>query len=46
MERGLFDPGAAPVFMRFLDLSRALFERFGRNWGIPKAELARALDDL
>jgi hypothetical protein len=42
INRRLFDMRDAPVFDRFLALSDSLFERFGRNWGIPKHELLQA----
>jgi len=32
-------PAGKPVFDRFMDLSDKLLERFGRNWGIDRAEL-------
>jgi hypothetical protein len=42
---GLFPPGA-PVFAPFMALSDRLLERFGRNWGIDRQELRRALEEL
>ena len=44
--RGLLDPGPAPVFERFMALSDSLLARFGRNWGIAKNELLEAVDDI
>ena len=38
----LVPPGMA-VFKRFMELSQKLFERFGKNFGIPKQELENAL---
>ena len=35
--------GSTGAFARFLGLSEALFSRFGRNWGIDRAELRSAL---
>jgi len=39
VNRGLVDPGPLLVFDRFMVLADSLFARFGRNWGIPKADL-------
>ena len=43
VNRGLADIGRSPVFDRFMALSDALLARFGRNWGIPKADLLEAV---
>ena len=43
VNRGLADPGSSPVFDRFMSLADSLLARFGRNWGIAKADLAEAL---
>jgi len=43
VNRGLAEPGPSPVFDRFMALADSLLARFGRNWGIPKAELVEAL---
>ena len=43
VNRGLADPGPAPVFDRFMTLADSLLARFGRNWGIAKADLVEAL---
>jgi hypothetical protein len=40
----LFPPGE-PVFTRFMELSDRLLARFGRNWGIDRAELREALEE-
>ncbi|MDR2552048.1 MAG: B12-binding domain-containing radical SAM protein [Treponema sp.] len=42
----LLPPPGGPVFRRFMELSQKLFDRFGRNWGIPKNELREALENL
>jgi radical SAM superfamily enzyme YgiQ (UPF0313 family) len=39
----LFPPGE-PVFRRFMETAGRLLARFGRNWGIDRAELRRALE--
>jgi hypothetical protein len=39
-------PPGEPVFRCFLELSDQLLERFGRNWGIDREELRKALDFL
>ncbi|MCL2193929.1 MAG: radical SAM protein [Treponema sp.] len=44
VNRNLADPGPSPVFDRFMALADSLLARFGRNWGIPKADLVEALD--
>jgi radical SAM superfamily enzyme YgiQ (UPF0313 family) len=36
-------PPGKPVFWQFMELSDRLLERFGRNWGIDRDELRRAL---
>jgi hypothetical protein len=36
-------PQGKPVFWKFMDLSDRLLEHFGRNWGIDRGELRRAL---
>jgi radical SAM superfamily enzyme YgiQ (UPF0313 family) len=36
-------PQGKPVFWQFMDLSDRLLERFGRNWGIDRDELRKAL---
>ena len=36
-------PPGEPVFWRFMELSDRLLERFGRNWGIDREELRKAL---
>ena len=46
VNRGLAHPGPSPVFDRFMALSDSLSARFGRNWGINKAELAAAVREL
>jgi radical SAM superfamily enzyme YgiQ (UPF0313 family) len=38
-------PGGEPVFDRFMALSDRLHARFGRNWGIDRKELWKALAD-
>jgi hypothetical protein len=38
-------PGGEPVFDRFMTLSDRLLARFGRNWGIDRAELRAALEE-
>jgi len=43
VNRGLADPGPSPVYARFMALADALLARFGRSWGIPKAELREAV---
>jgi hypothetical protein len=40
------DRKVKPVFYRFLGLSDSLLARFGKNWGIEKAELYKAITDL
>ena len=35
-----------PVFVRFMDISQKLLDRFGRNWGIPKMELEDELKKI
>jgi radical SAM superfamily enzyme YgiQ (UPF0313 family) len=37
-------PPGEPVFERFMELSRRLFNHFGRNWAIPKSELREAVE--
>jgi hypothetical protein len=39
-------PTPYSLFPIFMSLSDALLARFGRNWGIDKAELTAAVDDL
>jgi radical SAM superfamily enzyme YgiQ (UPF0313 family) len=47
VNRGLILPKEdKPVFDKFLALSDALFERFGRNWGIDRAELQKAVENI
>lgn len=41
----LFPPGK-PVFYAFMELSRYLLDRFGRNWGIDRKDLRGALEDF
>jgi hypothetical protein len=41
----LFPPGK-PVFYAFMELSRYLLGRFGRNWGIDRKDLRGALEDF
>ncbi|MDR1445533.1 MAG: B12-binding domain-containing radical SAM protein [Treponema sp.] len=41
----LFPPGK-PVFYHFMELSRFLLARFGRNWGIDRKDLRNALEDF
>jgi radical SAM superfamily enzyme YgiQ (UPF0313 family) len=36
-------PVGQPVFWQFMELSDKLLERFGRNWGIDREELRKAL---
>jgi hypothetical protein len=38
-------PGGKPVFRQFMDLSDRLFARFGRNWGIDRADLRMVLEE-
>jgi radical SAM superfamily enzyme YgiQ (UPF0313 family) len=38
-------PGV-PVFWQFMGLSERLLQRFGRNWGIDREELRKALIDI
>jgi hypothetical protein len=38
-------PEGEPVFNRFMALSDRLLARFGRNWGIDRAELRTALEE-
>jgi hypothetical protein len=38
-------PGGKPVFWQFMALAGALLERFGRNWGIDRQELRKALEE-
>jgi radical SAM superfamily enzyme YgiQ (UPF0313 family) len=40
---GRYVPVGAPVFWQFMELSDRLLQRFGRNWGIDREELRRAL---
>ena len=40
----LFPPGE-PVFHRFMETAARLLARFGRNWGIDRTELRRALEE-
>jgi hypothetical protein len=40
----LFPPGK-PVFRCFMELSDRLLERFGRNWGIDRKELEKAVEN-
>jgi radical SAM superfamily enzyme YgiQ (UPF0313 family) len=40
----LLPAAGKPVFGRFMELSRRLLAHFGRNWGIPKEELRKALE--
>ncbi|GHV76726.1 B12-binding domain-containing radical SAM protein [Spirochaetia bacterium] len=40
-----FFPPQAPVFDLFMALSDRLFKRFGRNWGIDRRELRRAIPE-
>ncbi|MDR2470629.1 MAG: hypothetical protein LBD09_00790, partial [Treponema sp.] len=37
-------PPGKPVFWSFMELSRRLFDLFGRNWGIPKDQLREAAE--
>jgi hypothetical protein len=52
VNRGLIRPGSAslpagkPVFAPFMALSDALLARFGRNWGIDRAELLETLAEF
>ncbi|MDR2402886.1 MAG: DUF4080 domain-containing protein [Spirochaetaceae bacterium] len=39
-------PEDGPVFNRFMTLSDRLLAHFGRNWGIDRAELRAALEEL
>ncbi|MDR2304034.1 MAG: B12-binding domain-containing radical SAM protein [Treponema sp.] len=41
----LFPPGK-PVFYPFMELSHFLLARFGRNWGIDRKDLRKALEDF
>jgi hypothetical protein len=41
----LLPPGQG-AFKRFMELSLALLERFGRNWGIDRKDLEEALRDM
>jgi hypothetical protein len=38
-------PAGKPVFRRFMDMSGRLRSRFGRNWGIDRADLRKALEE-
>ncbi|MDR0623117.1 MAG: radical SAM protein, partial [Treponema sp.] len=38
-------PAGEPVFRRFMELSGRLFSRFGRNWGIDRADLRKSLEE-
>ncbi|MCL1815327.1 MAG: radical SAM protein [Treponema sp.] len=38
-------PSGTPVFHRFMKLSKKFFDRFGKNWGIPKEELEAFLKE-
>ncbi|MDR1253294.1 MAG: cobalamin-dependent protein [Treponema sp.] len=40
----LLPAAGKPVFGRFMELSRRLLDHFGRNWGIPRDELRKALE--
>jgi hypothetical protein len=51
VNRGHFDdlisrllPEAGDVFSRFMELSEELLARFGKNWGIDRADLRDALE--
>jgi radical SAM superfamily enzyme YgiQ (UPF0313 family) len=51
VNRGHFDdlisrllPEAGDVFSRFMELSEELLARFGKNWGIDRADLREALE--
>ena len=46
VNRGIADVGPAPIFDRFMALSDLLLARFGRNWGIAKADLLLALHEV
>ena len=45
VNRGILNPGPAPVFDRFMSLSDSLLIKFGKNWGIPKNELLEAINE-
>lgn len=52
VNRGHFDALVPPLvgktedpFGAFMDLSRYLLDRFGKNWGIDRGELRQALED-
>ena len=44
VNRGLIKLDNKPVFWKFMALSDALFEKFGRNWGIDKEELKNTVN--
>ncbi|MDR0312166.1 MAG: DUF4080 domain-containing protein [Treponema sp.] len=39
-------PVGVPVFWQFMELSDRLLQRFGRNWGIDREELRKALAEI
>jgi hypothetical protein len=41
----LIAPPGKPVFRRFMELSGRLLSRFGRNWGIDRKDLRKALEE-
>jgi radical SAM superfamily enzyme YgiQ (UPF0313 family) len=46
VNRGLLSLDSKPVFDKFMALSDALFEHFGKNWGIDKNELIKKATDI
>jgi hypothetical protein len=46
VNRGLVNRRQKPGFTKFMELSDALFARFGRNWGIDKAELLETIEKM
>jgi len=53
VNRGHFDdlvprlvPSGAGAFAQFMDISDRLLARFGKNWGLDRAELRAALEEL
>jgi len=46
VNRGLVDLPSGAVYKKFLSLSDLLYARFGRNWGISRDELLKAVENL
>jgi radical SAM superfamily enzyme YgiQ (UPF0313 family) len=46
VDRGLLPSPHSPIYNRFMTLSDALADRFGRNWGIDKHDLQEAVNEL